>query len=69
MAEGDTVESERAGITVSHGLGLEFFVERSRLDEPFAMQTEELVITKISAIPLVYFKAVRVCSPNDSVAG
>jgi hypothetical protein len=64
----NTAESERAGITISHDLGLEFSVERSRLDGLFAMQTEELVITKSSAIPLVYFKAVKVCSSDDSVA-
>ena len=59
---------ERAGVTVSHDLGLEFSVERSRVDEPFAKQTKELVIIKTSVIPLVSFKAARVCSPDGSVA-
>jgi hypothetical protein len=68
MAEGGTMKSERAGFTVSHDLGLDFSVERSRLDEPFAMQTKELVITKTSVLPLVSLKAARVCSPDDSAA-
>ena len=63
VEEGD----ERAGVTVSHDLGLEFSVERSRLDEPFAKQTKELVIIKTSVIPLVSLKAARVCSPNGPV--
>jgi hypothetical protein len=67
--EGGRMENERAGIIVSHGLGLEFSVERVRLDEPFATQTRELVISKVSAIPLVSLKAARVCSPDGSVAG
>ena len=68
MVEDGTMESERAGFTVSHDLGLEFSVERSRLDEPFAMQIKELVIKKTSVLPLVSLKAARVCSPDDSVA-
>jgi hypothetical protein len=68
VVEEATMENKRAGVAVSHDLGLEFSVERSRLDEPFAMQTRELVIKKTSAIPLVSFKAARVSSPDDSVA-
>jgi hypothetical protein len=68
VAEVATMERERAGVAVSLDSGLEFAVERSRLDEPFTMQTRELVITKTSAIPLVTFKAARVCSRDDSVA-
>jgi len=68
MAEGETMESERAGITVSHDLGLEFSLELSRLDGLFAIQTRELVINKTSVIPLVSLKAATVCSPDDSVA-
>ncbi|KAF8500418.1 hypothetical protein F5888DRAFT_1387107 [Russula emetica] len=67
-AEGDGAESERAGVTVSHDLGVEFSVERSRLDEPFDKLTKELVITKTSAIPLVSFKEARVNSLDKSVA-
>jgi hypothetical protein len=63
-AEGDDTESEHAGVTVSHDLGVEFSVERSRLDEPFDKLTKELVITQTSAIPSVSFKAARV-SPVD----
>jgi hypothetical protein len=68
IVEEATMENERAGVAVTQGLGLEFSVERSRLDEPFAMQTRELVIKKTSVIPLVSFKAARVSSPDDSVA-
>ena len=68
IEEEKMTESERAGVTVSHDSGVKFFVERSRLDEPFAMQTMKLVITKTKVIPLVSFKAVRVCSPDDSGA-
>jgi hypothetical protein len=56
-----TEEGEGTGITVSHESGLEFLVERS-------MQTREFVITKTSVQPLVYFKAAKVSSLNDSVA-
>ena len=63
----DGMESERAGIRVSHDLA-EFFVERSRLDEPFDKLTKELVITKASAIPLVSFKEARVSTVDESVA-
>jgi hypothetical protein len=67
-ADGDGMESERAGVTVSHDLGVEFSVERSRLDEPFDKLTKELVITKTSVIPLVSFKEARVSSVDKSVA-
>ena len=67
-AEGDMMESEDAGITVSDDLGVEFSVERSRSDESFPMQKKELVITKSSVRPLVFFKAARVYSPDGSVA-
>jgi len=67
-ADGDSMKSERAGVTVSHDLGVDFFVERSRLDEPFDKLTEELVITKASGIPLVSFKQARVSSVDDAVA-
>jgi hypothetical protein len=59
---------ERAGITVSHDFDLEFSVERSSLDEPFAQQTKELVITKSTIKPLVSFKNARVCSLDDIIA-
>jgi hypothetical protein len=68
IAEEDTMKSERAGVTVSHDAGLEFSLDCSRLNGLIAMQTRELVITKTSAIPLVTFKAARVCSSDDSVA-
>lgn len=67
-AEGDCMESERAGVAVSHGLGVEFSVERSRLDEPFDKLTKELVISKSSVIPLVSFKEARIISVDKSVA-
>jgi hypothetical protein len=67
-ADGDGMESERAGVTVSHDLGVEFSVERSRLDEPFDKLTKELVITKTSVIPLVSFKEARVSSVDQSAA-
>lgn len=67
-ADGDGMESERAGVTVSHGLGIEFSVERSRSDEPFGKQKKELVIKKKSAIPLVSFKEARVSSVDKSGA-
>jgi hypothetical protein len=66
-AEGGSPDS-RAGVVVSHDLGLEFSVERSRSDEPFAMHTRELVITKTSVIPLVSFIGGRVSSSDGSVA-
>jgi hypothetical protein len=62
------VGEERAGITVSHDFDLEFSVERSSPDEPFAQQTKELVITKSTIKPLVSFKTARVCSSDDIVA-
>jgi len=67
-AEEDRMGSEDSGIIVSHDSGLEFSVERSQSDEPFATQTQELVITKSSVNPLVYFKAARVCSSDGQVA-
>ena len=67
-ANGDGMESERAGVTVSDASGVEFSVERSRLDEPFDKLTTELVITKTSVIPLVSFKDARVSSVDKSVA-
>jgi hypothetical protein len=67
-ADGDCMESERAGVTVSDAPGVEFSVERSRLDEPFDKLTTELVITKTSVIPLVSFKEARVSSVDKSVA-
>ncbi|KAH9959446.1 hypothetical protein BC827DRAFT_504592 [Russula dissimulans] len=67
-AEEDRMGSEGSGITVSPHSGLEFFVERSQPDELFATQTKELVITKSSVNPLVFFKAARVCSSDDAVA-
>jgi hypothetical protein len=68
MAGDDTTNSERAGITVSHDLGLDFSLECSRLNGLIAMQTRELIIIKNSAIPLVSLKAARVCSSDDYVA-
>jgi len=65
---GDGMESERAGVTVSHNLGVEFSVERSRLDGPFDKLTKKLVISKNSAIPLVSFKEARVNSVDESLA-
>jgi hypothetical protein len=67
-ADGDGMESERAGVTVSHGLGVEFSVERSRLDVPFDKLTKALDITKTSVIPLVSLKEARVSSVDKSVA-
>lgn len=67
-ADGDGMESERAGVTVSHGLGVEFSVERSRSDEPFDKLIKELVIKKNSVIPLVSFKEARVISEDKSGA-
>ena len=67
-ADGEGTENERAGVTVSHDLGVEFFVERSRLDQPFDKLTKELVITKTSAIPLVSFKEATVSSVDEPVA-
>ncbi len=62
----DTEDAEGTGITVSHESGLEFLVERS--DVLFPMQTREFVITKTSVQPLVFFKAAKVSSLDDSVA-
>lgn len=67
-AYGDCVESERAGVTVSDALGVEFSVERSRLDEPFDKLTTELVVTKSSVIPMVSLKEARVSSADKYVA-
>jgi hypothetical protein len=62
------IESEGTGIVVSHDFNLEFSVERASPEEPFAQQTKELVITKSTLNPSVFFKTARVCSPDDSVA-
>ena len=64
----DTTRKEGAGITVSHEFGLRFSVERSRFDEPFSPQTEELVITKSSIKPLVSFKAAGILSQEPEYA-
>jgi hypothetical protein len=61
--------SERARITVSHDFGLDFSVECTRSDEPFATQTKELVITKSSTSPSVSFKAATIRSSDSSVTG
>ncbi|KAH9988788.1 hypothetical protein BJV74DRAFT_459911 [Russula compacta] len=63
-----TVEAggEDFGITVSNDSGLEFSVECPLSDEPFAAQTQELVITKPSSGPLVTLEAVVVRSLDDS---
>ena len=66
-AEASALPDLRAGVLVSHDSGLEFSVERSHLDEPFAMQSRELVITKTSVIPLVSLIAARVRSQENSV--
>jgi len=66
-AEEDTTDSEHAGITVSHDLGIEFSVERSLLDESFAKQTKELVISK-TLVPLVSLKSARVGSSDGAVS-
>lgn len=66
---GDVVGVEEGGgtgITVSHESGLEFLVERS--DGLFLMQKRELVITKTSDTPAVFFRAAKVSSLHDSVA-
>jgi len=63
----DTTRKGGAGITVSHEFGLRFSVERSWYDEPFAPQTEGLVITKSSIEPLVLFKAARILSQECAV--
>jgi hypothetical protein len=60
-------EGGGAGITVSDESGVEFLVERS--DMLFPMQTRELVITKTSAIPVIFFRAAKISSLQDSVAG
>lgn len=67
-ADGDGMESERAGVVVSDASGVKFSVERSRLDEKFDKLTTELVITKTSIIPLVSFKEARVSSVDQSGA-
>ena len=58
---------EGTGIFVSHDSGLQFSVKRPRSHEPFATQTEKLVITKTSASPLVSFKAVGIRSSDNPV--
>jgi hypothetical protein len=67
-AEVSAMSDLRAGVSVSPDLGLEFSVERSHLDEPFAMQTRELDIKKTSVIPLVSLIAAKVRSQESSVA-
>lgn len=66
--EEDMIGSEGARIMVSHDYDLEFLVERSRPDESFGQQIKELIITKPSVRPSVFFKAARVYSPDNSVA-
>ncbi|KAI0290989.1 P-loop containing nucleoside triphosphate hydrolase protein [Russula brevipes] len=65
----DMVGNTGTGITVSHDSGLEFLVEResSWSGELFPTQTKELVITKSSPQPFVFFKGARVCSQGGSV--
>ena len=63
----DTIGSKVAGISVSHDFGLQFSVECSRSDEPFATQTEELVLTKSSVMPFVSFTSAKISSIDDSV--
>ena len=60
--------SEGTGITISHESGLEFSLERTRFNVPFATQTLGLMIKKSSSLPLVYFEDVRVRSLDGSVA-
>ena len=60
-------ELEGTGIFVSHESGLQFSIERPRPHEPFATQTEKLVITKTSDSPLVSFKAARICPSDNAV--
>lgn len=64
----ETTGSEGAGIAVSHDFGLEFSVELSRLAEPSAQQTKELIITKSTVLPSVFFKTARVLSRDGSVS-
>jgi hypothetical protein len=59
---------EGAGIAVSHDFGLEFSVELLRLGEPFAQQTKELIITKSTAHPSIFFKGARVLSRDGTVS-
>jgi hypothetical protein len=63
----DMVGNKGTGITVSHDFGLEFLVERSSSGELFPTQTKELVITKSSLQPFVFFKGARVCLQGASV--
>ena len=68
-AEVSELPDLRAGISVSHGLGLEFSVGRTSKRGPFAIQTREIFITKTtktSIIP-VSLTSARVSSPNGSV--
>jgi hypothetical protein len=60
-------ELEGTGIFVSHDFGLQFSVERLQSYEPFATQTERLLITKTSASPLVSFKDVGIYSSDNAV--
>lgn len=63
----DTKVNERIGINVSHDAGLQFSVERSGPNGPFAMQNMELVFTKSSVTQMVSFEGPRIYSPNSSV--
>ena len=66
-ATSNTMRSEDVGVNVSHDLGLQFSVGRSRSDEPFATQTEELLLTKSSVMPFVSFTSAGIYSTDDSV--
>lgn len=63
----DMQGDEGTGIVVSHDFGLEFSLDFPRSDEPFAIQTKELIITKSSRTPVVSFVAAIVRSSDDSV--
>ena len=63
----DTIGSKVAGISVSHDFGLQFSVECSGSGDPFATQTEELVLTKSSAMPFVSFTSAEISSIDSSV--
>ena len=63
----ETTGSDGAGIAVSHDFGLEFSVQLSRLGQPFAQQTKELIITKSTILPSVFFQTARVLSRDGSV--
>ena len=64
----ETTGGEGTGIAVSHDFGLEFSVELLRLGEPFAQQTKELVITKSTVLPSIFFKSARVLSRDGTVS-